>query len=187
MKRSTKDAHIKTFIVLAIALRWLTYLRSTICRSEGYTEQLTDASRKVVSFVGDSFLTREDVNDNRARVALRNLLSASAEDGARAERCLGEVGFPEPCTQLAVLCGTSVEIQRSWQDIYGSLNIIADILSARLTEIAVALYRDNELEEAYISLKERLLENGDTLDRTERLIAQVRREISTKLKTLNII
>lgn len=92
MKRSTKDAHIKTFVAIAIALRWQTYLRSIVCKNEGYTEQLTDAACKTVSFIGESFLTRDDLDDNRARVALRELLSASSEDVARAERCLQKRG-----------------------------------------------------------------------------------------------
>ena len=186
MKRSTKDAHIKTFIALAIALRWLTYLRSAICRSEGYTEQLTDASRKVVSLVGDSFLSRDDVNDNMARVALRNLLSASAENVDRAERCLRDVGFPDPCTNLAVLCNSSPDIQDTWRSVSSALNVMSDILSTRMIEVAVALHHANELESAYDALTEHLRESGSTSEQTRELVAAVRNEITTRLKSMGV-
>ena len=186
MKRSLRNALITNFITLAISIRWLTYLRSRICQCEGHADQLTEISQQVVSFVGDAFLTRDDSSDSRARASLRQLLSASAEDIPRAERCLRDVGFPESCTQLAMLCSSSLDVRNSWRDISGALNILADTLSARLIEIAATLYRENELETAYISLKEHLLENGDSPDRTEKFVAQVKDEIFTNLHTKNI-
>lgn len=187
MKRSLRDAYLKTFVTLAIALRWQTYLRSVICQSEGYSEQITETARKAVNFVGDSFLTRDDVNDNRARVALHELLSASSEDIARAERCLQEVGFPPPCVQLALLCSSSLDIQNVWRDTTDALTIMSEILTVRLIEVASALQNANELESAYASLKERLLASGDTSERAEELVSAVRREISARLRSMNML
>lgn len=187
MQKSLQTAHISTFISLVVAIRWAIYLRSRICGCEAYSESLIEASRKAVSFVGDVFLTRDDINDKRARLALHDLMNASSEDVAREERCLQGVEFPAHFTQLAVLCGKSLKTHDVWQDIRGALNIISDTLSVRLTEIAMALDREDMLDEAYLSLKKYLIENGEAVDRVEEFVFQVKKEIVPRLKGSNMM